>query len=365
MNEFKSDPMSERIWYTSFCSNDEIDRIISPQNANDFLLQERANIVADHTRFLRVYLNKAMLYPQWSFEKSFSDAHYLGVLKHLSAEDLEACKNIAYGDMFSDDVNGYARSDPNWGRIICLNESLQFFMKFCNLALLDFNEDVPLYIRFNALRIAMRVMMKAEAMDFFMDPRGIVPKEVGIKIHAPIRHELQFIAGHEFAHHICGHLDDKNVRRKAILTVDDKEYFAPVYNVSQMQEFEADIASLVRPQYSSAELCDLLDGTLLWFTALELSEIAQNIMCPTSPFAIKTHPSARERFNNILESIKIPREFDRKKIERIRETIKPLGDFLADDISMNYEVYEFYGSVYLDAPNTKWRGRELIDRVDY
>ena len=32
---------------------------------------------------------------------------------------------------------------------------------------------------------------------------------------------------------------------------------------------------------------------------------------------------------------------------------------------MDAERYETYGSVYLDKPNTEWRGRELKDRVDY
>jgi hypothetical protein len=60
-----------------------------------------------------------------------------------------------------------------------------FFMKFCNLAILNFREDVPLHIRFNALRIAMRIIMKIEAMDFFLNPRGVMPEEVGKRIHAP------------------------------------------------------------------------------------------------------------------------------------------------------------------------------------
>ena len=45
-----------------------------------------------------------------------------------------------------------------------------------------------------------------------------------------------------------------------------------------------------------------------------------------------------------------------------------LKKFINEDISENYgEVYddELYGSVYLDLPNTEWRGKELIDRVDY
>ena len=36
-----------------------------------------------------------------------------------------------------------------------------------------------------------------------------------------------------------------------------------------------------------------------------------------------------------------------------------------DEVGFNIDMYEFYGSLYLDKPNTKWRGRELIDRVDY
>ena len=34
-------------------------------------------------------------------------------------------------------------------------------------------------------------------------------------------------------------------------------------------------------------------------------------------------------------------------------------------MSLNFDMYEMYGSVYLDKPNTNWRGRELIDRKDY
>ena len=40
-------------------------------------------------------------------------------------------------------------------------------------------------------------------------------------------------------------------------------------------------------------------------------------------------------------------------------------DFVKQDVMENFEAYEMYGSLYLAAPNTEWRGRELIDRVDY
>lgn len=363
MNNTNLDPLIERHWYTGFCNDNEIDRILSPMCAKDFLLQKRANIVADHARFQRVYLNKARMTKNWSFEKSFSEVHYQDVLRHLSPDDFVACKDITFGDMFSNDVNGYAWKEPAWGRIISLNESLQFFMKFCNLALMDFEKEVPQNIRFNSLRIAIRVLLKVEAMDFFMDPRGIVPQSIGKKIHFPIRHELQFIAGHEFCHHVCGHLNDKNITQKSILTINNKEYSAPVYSVSQMQEFEADIASLQRPLYSTEEFSNLLYGALLWFISLDLGELAKDMICPS--FGIKTHPTAKERIDNILDKVDIPSDFNLKVIDAHLEKAKLLRDFLTDDISTNFEFYEFYGSAYLDAPNTKWRGRELIDRVDY
>jgi len=355
----------DRHWFDSFCNNEEIDRIVSPQNASDFLLQERANIVADHMRYLRVYMNKARLFPNWSFEKSFSNRHYLEVIKNLNFDDKSNCKSIVYGDMFSNDVNGYAIKNPTWGRIICLNESLQFFMKFCNLALLNFNKDVPKKIRLNALRIAIRTMLKQEAMDFFMDPRGVIPKDVGIRIHDPIKYELQYIAGHEIAHHLCGHLEDRNICEKKMLSLNETEYFRPIYNTAQKQEFEADVASINRPEYSSEEYSKILEGALIWFISLELSEIAQDIISPTSSFSIKTHPSAKERFEHLLKNTKIPDDFNMRKICKIRDNAKWLKEELENDLSLNYELYDFYGSCYLDKPNTKWRGKELIDRVDY
>lgn len=40
-------------------------------------------------------------------------------------------------------------------------------------------------------------------------------------------------------------------------------------------------------------------------------------------------------------------------------------DFIKRDLDENFDQLDFYGSVYLDEPNIKWRGRRLIDRVDY
>ena len=356
---------TERMWYVSFCSEDEIDRILSPQNAKDYLLKQRADIVTDNTRYFRVYMNKARFFSDWSFEKSFNENHYLNVIKSLNQEDKLSCNSITFGDIFSNDANGYAENNKEWGKIVYLNESLQFFMKFCNLALLDFNGKVPDRIRMNALRIAIRVMMKCESMDFFLDPRGIVPEKIGRKMLRPIKYELQYIAGHEFAHHLCGHFNENSMSKKAVLTTEDNQYYKTIYNLSQKQEFEADVASINRPIYNSTEFCNLLESALIWFLSLSLSELANDIVNPMGSFSYKTHPSAEERFEYLLSNIDIPKEFNKNRIKKLEENAKQLKDWLVEDLSCNFEIYDFYGSVYLDKPNTKWRGKELIDRVDY
>lgn len=362
IEDFKN---SDRLWYVSFCNEDEIERILSPQNPRDYLLQQRANIVADNTRYFRVYMNKARVFPNWSFEESFNDNHYLSVIKSLTEEDSLHCNSITFGDIFSSDANGYAENNKEWGRIVYLNESLQFFMKFCNLALLDFKGKVPDRVRLNALRIAVRVMMKRESMDFFLDPRGIVPEKIGKKIHYPIKYELQYIAGHEFAHHLCGHFKDDSMCKKAVLTTEDNKYYKTIYNVSQQQEFEADVASLKRPTYDSIEYCNVLEGALIWFLSLSISELAIEVVSPMGSFSYKSHPSAEDRYQYLLSNVDIPKEFNMNKIKRIEENAKQLKEWIVEDLNLNFDIYDFYGSIYLDKPNTKWRGRELIDRVDY
>ena len=42
-----------------------------------------------------------------------------------------------------------------------------------------------------------------------------------------------------------------------------------------------------------------------------------------------------------------------------------MGELLEQDLAENYDTYDFYGSCYLDKPDSEWRGRELVDRVDY
>lgn len=364
-----NDTEAQKLFFHPVCTQEEIGRIFNVQSSVDHLLKLRAETIVDHMRLFRVYRNKALLDEKnWSLEDSFDNSHYKAVLEKLSAEELKVCERITYGDMFSNDPNGMI-FQTDFGPISTISKSLKYFLKFAHLTILDLNSRIPSNIRFSSLRIAIRVMLKTEAMDFFMDPRGIIPSDIASAVHAPIPLQMKFIAGHEFAHFILGHLSKENLKEQPIffaISESDEEYKPEkVFNTSQKNEFEADIQSILLPVYSQEERGELLHAALLWFGCLELYQAASDVMFPRSSWTFQSHPTARERYENLLSKIPTPEGFKTKEWSDFPKLLDNLTQMLQEDISLNFDAYERYGSAYLGKPNTQWRGKELIDRVDY
>ena len=204
----------------------------------------------------------------WSLERSFDSSHYDAFLQHLPRQEEKRCRAITYGNMFSNDPNGSIFA-TDYGSIVTISDSLQFFLKFMHLALLDFGETVPVHVRLNALRIAIRVMLKTEALDFLMDPRGIVPRGIAEAMHSPITYQLRFIAGHEFAHNLLGHLSEARLESRPIyfaISANDQAYKPiKVYSRCQKDELDADILALTLPRYKTNERKLVWNAALLWF----------------------------------------------------------------------------------------------------
>lgn len=360
----------QKIFYFPVCNNNEIDRILEVKNAKDYLLRLRANTVVDNMRLYRVYRNYAIINEStdWTFEKSFSSSHYESFISLLDIEDQKKCKELTFGNIFSNEANGMIFK-TKYGTIVTISDALRYFLKFSHLALMDFSDIVPWHVKMNSLRIGIRVMLKTETLDFLMDPRGKLPLDISDSIHEPIDGQLEFIAGHEFGHYLLGHLKSDNVIRKhlfnAISETDEAYGDELVYNQSQKDEFEADLYSLRIGERKGGKYKDYFEGALLWFGALELFETVCNLIYPKSPWDYKTHPSARDRYFNLLNNAKIPKELDVDSWKGHIEFIDCLKEFVTNDVNDNVDLYEFYGSLYFDKPDSEWRGRELIDRVDY
>ena len=359
----------QKHFYRPVCNPEEIERIFNVKNGRDYLLKLRADTIVDDMRLFRVYRNKALLdESKWSLERSFDSNHYTAFLTALPKDERTKCKETTYGNFFSTDPNG-SIFKTTYGPIITISDALKFFLKFAHLAILDFGEVVPMYVRVNALRIAIRVMLGSEALDFFMDPRGIVPNSIGTAMEKPIANQMEFIAGHEFAHHLLGHLSDVNLISRpvryavALSTTDTK--LIDVFCQSQQDELDADIFAVRAPGYSSAKRMRILECALLWFGCYELFEIVCEALCPKNPYSQQDHPTARERYENLLSNISLNSQFDLGIWKVFPKNIEALKRILIEDVTADPNRYISYGSVYLDVPNSKWRGRELIDRVDY
>jgi len=356
-------------FFFRICNQNEIERIFNVQNAKDYLLKIRAETIVDHMRLYRVYRNKALIDEKnWSLENSFDNSHYKVFVKNLAKHYQQRGEAITYGNIFSNDPNGCVFNTV-YCPIITISDSLTFFFKFMNLALMDFGERVPEYICINALRIAIRVMLQTEALDFFMDPRGIVPEDIGETIHLSIPYQMQFIAGHEFAHYLLEHLSESSTSDKPIFHAifpNDQEYKPmKVYTKSQKQEFEADIYSIKLPNYNTDEKKEILEAALVWFGSLDLYESVVRAINPPNPYGYHTHPSARDRYENLLSNIPMPSGSEIENWKYFLKTIDHYKEILLEDVFKNIELYETYGSVYLDKPNSEWRGPELRDRIDY
>lgn len=136
------------------------------------------------------------------------------------------------------------------------------------------------------------------------------------------------------------------------------------YNINQKHEFKADIDAMTYPKWEDGWYCRLYYATMLWFASLAIYEAAEDMIFP--PFGPQSHPGAKTRYQNLLENAPRPSDFDKELYyETIPELVSLWEEIIKEDVSENYEMYEQYGSLYLDKPNTEWRGRKLIDRVDY
>jgi hypothetical protein len=359
---------SERLFYFPICSNQEIDRILSVQNTDDYLLRLRANTVVDHMRLFRVMRNRCLKNEKdWNFTRSFKDEDFREYLALLPPEYKSKCEGIPAGYLFSNDPHGACRR-TEYGDLIMVSNSIEYFLFYMNLSYVSFGIDVPASVRLAAQRIAIRTMLKSEALDFDMDPRGIIPTELEEMINFRVKSQLRFIIGHEYAHHIHGHLDGHNTIEVPLFFGfrGEEDYgLGRSYSNSEEQELFADVTSVDLPLEDEPDKANAAIDAITWFAYLDVWTQVSEQLLPTSPHRARTHPEPLERLWNLFDVFGPKLHLDKTSIDSFLAVTQQWKDFFQHDVAVNTDLYESYGSVYLAPPNTEWRGRALRDRVDY
>lgn len=351
--------------YRPFCNSEEIKRIFNIENSEDYLLKIRAEEVADNQRLFRVIRHRYIKNKStWNFTNHFSKKEFEDYLKKIPLHFSEKAK-LTSGFIFSNDANGsLMRTD--YGDIMCISDALRYFLFFMNLSLFDFGIEVPNNVRYRSLVIGIRTMLKTETLDFEQDPRGIIPKELEESINQIVNYQLQFIIGHEYSHYFLNHLDNTRTTKRMLtrLFVNEKSDLQEetFYNHSQIHEFEADNFALKLLEQSGNLNTYYVQSAITFLGYLELYEcVANYIFPPTNSY--KTHPEPNERYKKLITNY--DKYIDHEFISIFIESIQSHKKEIMSEIGFEIEKYEMYGSHYLAEPNTEWRDKELIDRVDF
>ena len=358
-----------KIMVRGFCTEEEREREGHPKDCNDYLLRLRAVFIADHTRIWRVFLHlRRMLGNDWSLEKYFSSDAYDCFKSMLSTGNHDKCNNVACGNIYDNNANGLIFSSP-FGVLSTYSVSLRYFSIYANLAIGGFEIKVPEHVRINAMRIACRVMLNTEAQDFMFDPRGIIPKDIMEVLQSEWKWHSVFLAGHELSHFILKHVKEEDKEEVGFLKPhfkNDTDYRKiNGYRIDQLHEFDADLSALNLVELSEEEYSFYYSAAMNWFSILAIYEGVEDSICPPAGNN-QTHPGAIARYTNLLDKARRPKDFDAKLYyETLPELVSSWRDIMIRDVSERIDIYEMYGSIYLDKPNTLWRGKELIDRVDY
>lgn len=91
--------------------------------------------------------------------------------------------------------------------------------------------------------------------------------------------------------------------------------------------------------------------------------IYQGVKDPIMPSMgrAKTHPNPIDRFHHMYNHFKNEVELDEDNLKELLKLSDMYQESLSEDVALNFESYEFYGSIYL----AQWRGKVLVDRMDF
>lgn len=349
-------------FYMSLCNSEEIERIFNVTSASDHLLKIRADATVEHTRIYRVFRQRMInAGDSWCFNDYFDTAPFENYIKQLADEDYTEANELTAGFVFCNKPNGLIEK-TEFGNVITISESLRYFLYFMNLAILDHGDTkVPQDVRSAAIKIAIRTMLQSEALDFDLDPRGEVPQEVHDNAQYHTDRQLEFIIGHEFAHHFLGHLNGSSLVEGGYLS--SQELGEPThkfFSYAQQDELDADINAIERPIYTPDMRTDLVNRALFFFVYLHIYQGVKEQIMP-SMGGVRTHPDPIDRFHYMYNHFKNEVELDDDNLKDLLKLSELYKDSLSEDVALNFESYENYGSIYLG----QWRGKILVDRVDF
>ncbi|NDV20974.1 hypothetical protein GO013_16300 [Pseudodesulfovibrio sp. JC047] len=345
-------------WFLPFCSRTEVIRLLKPQTNEDALLKLRAEAMVDSPRLVRVFRKRRRGKANWSltnyYESFGANDRYLS---HLSKSNQKRLKQIPAGYAYLEQANAMCIR-TNWGNVIAVSELLQYYFYFMNLFYFGGQLGIKEQDCFHAFLIALRVMGGFESHDFDLDPRGFLDWNAECYLKSRGAMQYDFVLGHEYAHHVLGHLADSKITHVRLNKYTQTKYTG--YNHNHKKEYDADhyaIKFITGNNEYKSELVNEAFQVLLYF---HLSKLVEESIAPQIHQG--THPSPLSRIKKLRK--KIHKRYGRTMTElndEIRHFEGFVKHFLKDWLPYNMDKFEIYGSFYLPS----YKRDFLIDRIDF
>ena len=352
-------------FFAPFCSRSDIEKINSPTAASDYLLQLRAESIVDNPRLVRVFRARKGKKVNWSLEKYYLERkREEQYLLSLSKGNYERLKNIPSGSVYLDGANAIC-AKTSGGNIIAVSEPLEYFLYFMNLFFYGENFGIKVEDTNAAFRIAQRIMAGHESFDFDIDPRGSLPKHIDVWMKNITDLQYQFILGHEYSHHLLGHVKDSNLRSDSLssfMAMYEGNSTIQHYKYSHKLEYDADWHAIKNIKGNSKFKEDISNAAFLTLMYLETSKIVLDYINPRRANHIGTHPDPVSRIFKIRKKLNNKYGFNRDILENNLDYLKKYTEqFVSQYLAFNFDEFESYGSHYLPS----YKAMLLNDRVDF
>jgi len=354
----------DETFFLAFCSKNEILRLRSLNTCHDYLLHIRAMSIVDEARLCRVFRHRKTKFKQWSLSKYYDSKI---AAKHLYIHGLplrlsKIIRPMASGLAMIKEPNASCRNSV-LGTVVVVSESLEYLLYFMNLGFYGPRLGIPPENVLPSLAIALRILLGVESLDFDLDPRGKIPNHIDHQIKRLTLYQMAFIYGHEYSHHLLGHLVPDSL--DSLLTQNN---FTPLNfsgsnSINYQQEFDADYFSIMHIENNKKlqqnltlsaihlfEYFDFLDAILFKFNKKKI-------------FNSLTHPSHSDRVTNLINRLDSSTRPDPSHLADLHSVSNDLREILISSINENSKanLLDMYGSVYLPT----YINKPKRDRIDF
>jgi hypothetical protein len=348
--------------YRIICDVEDLRRILNPKTLEDHLLQLRAEAILDNMRAIRVFKRRfnnglGMTLSKWYKNKDRLNLY----IDNVSKGNLERIKRVPTGTALIHQANAMCRPIGK-GSIIVVSEKLMYALYFFNIFIYGESLGFEQEECFNAYVIALRTYYGHETIDFDLDPRGIFPDNTEETLQKLTTDQYNFILGHEYAHHLLGHLDNSKIVSERLLNSAGDFVPSYQYQYRYKEEYDADLYAIKNIKGNNNYRDELTNAAFSCFYFFHVLEKVGEYFSPQGNSKAKSHPPALERINHLRKRLKSTYGIDKEYISKVLESVNQVTDhFIKEMLPYHVDEFETYGSHYFK----RFKPIIMQDRFDY